>query len=72
MMQPGDFIDRGDVVSPRLEPEARPVELLRGDYLRNVVANMQAPEGAGTVRKIHLDELLLHVQHKVSLDVVLV
>ena len=70
MMQPSDFVDRGDVVGSRLEAEARPVELLCGDYLRNVVAKVHAPEGAGTMCEVHLNELLFHVQQNVSRDLV--
>jgi hypothetical protein len=63
-MLPGDFLDSGDIVGSRLEPEARPVELLCGDHPRNVVANMHAPEGARTICEIHLDELLFCVQQR--------
>jgi len=38
--------------------------------LRNVVANIHAPEGAGTVCEVHLDELLFLVQQKASRDFV--
>jgi hypothetical protein len=61
VMQPSDFVDRSNVIDPRLEAETRPGKLLGCDKVRNIAAEGYTPKGVGPMADVHLDELLFHV-----------
>jgi len=60
VVQPSDFVDRSDVIDPRLDAETRPVKLLGCDKVRSIAAEGYTSEGEGSMADVHLDELMFH------------
>src|SRR6266566_513556 len=61
VMEPDEVVDAGDVVAPRFESKAGPIERLGSDELRNIEARFDVARLSRSTRCVHLDELWLHV-----------
>ena len=61
VVQARDVVDGSNVVGPRLQLEAGPIELLGRDDMRDVVAQVHAAERIRPVHNVHLNELLFHI-----------